>query len=128
MPLLLFVFFLPNVRGEDGFEPGEMMRYIGVRVLFARIIGTVISVPFWVWLSLYIGKFRSAFIGNACRSFQLFFSGMFIWHGSDLRWVVLSQFLSGLSFGSNALGPVILNEVIDYDTFLSGRKREAMFQ
>ncbi len=51
-----------------------------------------------------------------------------MWYGSPLGLIVLVQFISGLSFGSNALGAPIFNEVIDYDTFLSGKKREAMFQ
>lgn len=128
MPFVVYTFFMPNVHGEDGYEPGTFMPMVGSKVLVYRMLGTIISVPFWVWLSTYIGKFRSALIGNSLRSLSLLLAGFTVWYNSPIEFFIYNQFLSGLSSGSNALVSPIINEVIDYDSFLSGKKREAMFK
>lgn len=106
-------------------HPPHPMRWLGM-FLLAYLGSGFLFLPLWVWLSRRIGKLWvwiiCSFIG-VTGGVALFFNGP----GDQLR-VLLLELYVGAQFGAFFfLGGAMHADVIDYDEFRTGQRREAQF-
>lgn len=106
-------------------HPPNPMKWLGF-FLLAYLGSGFLFLPLWVWLSHRIGKLRvwvlCGVIGIS-GGVALFFNGP----GDQLR-VLLLELYVGAQFGAFFfLGGAMHADVIDYDEFRTGQRREAQF-
>ena len=126
----MFPFFIRYVIKPDGqkakeghfsMSPQQCMGYSMVGLLFAAMC----SAPFWLWLSGYIGKYKSWLVYNAVNALT---NIIFLWPAEgDPFFTICCMTLNGLPVGGQFLIQSILADVIDYDEFLHGSRSEAAF-
>jgi GPH family glycoside/pentoside/hexuronide:cation symporter len=131
--LLLFVFFIESfgVAGTTAMAP-YVVKYVIQReevlglVLLAYLIPTALSIPVWIWLARYFERHRLwrfamgiTAIGYASLAFL------------DEGRVGVQLFCSiacGTGAGcGNTLGQAIKADVIDYDEYLTGERKEGSY-
>ena len=131
--LLLVVFFIENLGGATiGILTPYIAEYIVGRpektviYILLYLIPSVFSVPLWVPLSRKIGKKPMWIFSMLVTGFG--FGGMFfLEHGSDTLISVLAV-ICGLGAGSGAVvAPSIQADVIDYDEYRSGQRKEGTY-
>jgi GPH family glycoside/pentoside/hexuronide:cation symporter len=87
---------------------------------------SVLSIPFWVRASRRFGKrnvWRVAMLGTS-----LSFGGCFFVGAGDVALICVLLVFAGLSSGcGGAVGPSILADVIDYDEYVSGERKEGAY-
>lgn len=135
--LLLIVFFIENLGGATiGILTPYIAEYIVGRpektviYILLYLIPSVFSVPLWVPLSRRVGKkamwmFSMVVtgIGFGCMFFMLYLEEA----GSDILISVLAV-VCGLGAGSGAVvAPSIQADVIDYDEYKSGKRKEGTY-
>jgi GPH family glycoside/pentoside/hexuronide:cation symporter len=104
---------------------------LAVLVILAYMIPSSASVPFWIPLSVKYGKIRiwiASMIGTGV-SFGGFCLLPFI---DDLNIRIYLSFVlavfAGISAGSGGtIGPSVQSDVIDYDEFVSGERKEGSY-
>ncbi|MBT3623564.1 MAG: MFS transporter, partial [Gammaproteobacteria bacterium] len=131
--LLLVVFFIENLGGATiGILTPYIAEYIVMRpektviYILLYLIPSVFSVPLWVPLSRRVGKKAMWIFSMLVTGFG--FGGMFFLEaGSDLLISVLAV-ICGLGAGSGAVvAPSIQSDVIDYDEYKSGKRKEGTY-
>ncbi|UCE85979.1 MAG: MFS transporter [Deltaproteobacteria bacterium] len=90
------------------------------------VVFSVISIPFWVRASRRFGKrnvWRFAMVGTALSFGSCFFVGE-----GDVVLICVLLVFAGLSSGcGGAVGPSMLADVIDYDEYVSGERKEGAY-
>ncbi len=131
--LLLIVFFIENIGGATiGILTPYIAEYIVGRpektviYILLYLIPSVFSVPLWLPLSRRFGKKNMWLFSMLVTGFG--FGGMFfLEEGSDLLISVLAV-ICGLGAGSGAVvAPSIQADVIDYDEYKSGKRKEGTY-
>lgn len=131
--LLLFVFFIENLGGATiGILTPYVAEYIVGRpektviYILCYLVPSIASVPLWLPLSRRFGK-KPMWIFSMLVT-GIGFGGMFFLEkGSDDLISVLA-FICGLGAGSGAVvGPSIQSDVIDYDEYKTGKRKEGAY-
>jgi GPH family glycoside/pentoside/hexuronide:cation symporter len=131
--LLLVVFFIENLGGATiGILTPYIAEYVVGRpektvvYILLYLIPSVASVPLWVPLSRLVGKKAMWMFSMLVTAFG--FGGMFfLEEGSDTLISVLAV-ICGLGAGSGAVvAPSIQSDVIDYDEYKSGKRKEGTY-
>ena len=131
--LLLMVYFIENLGGATiGILTPYVAEYIvgkpdeTVFYILCYLIPSIASVPLWVPVSRYIGKKNMWIFSMLVTGFG-FGSMFFLEKGSGTLISVLA-FICGLGAGSGAVvAPSIQSDVIDYDEFKSGKRKEGSY-
>lgn len=135
--LLLIVFFIESLGGATiGILTPYIAEYIVGRpdktviYILLYLIPSVLSVPLWVPLSRRIGKKAMWLFSMVVTGFG-FGSMFFLFYleeaASDILISVLAL-ICGLGAGSGAVvAPSIQADVIDYDEYLSGKRKEGTY-
>lgn len=125
MPFVVLPYILRWVVGEDNMERNKLFTLCATVRLLSQVVGV-----FWVWIPLaqkkWLGKTRAFFIGNVCLS--LVHCGLVV-VSYKLSVSVLLAFMVvwGIAYSVTCLLNDILNEVCDYDRFLSALRREGQY-
>ncbi len=118
MPPLLMPYFTKYVIGmEDRW-----------RVIFAGIyiFAGFLSVPVWMLMARIYGKLP-VWVISACIGIVSSLVMFTVGEGEIVKMIVL-EIIRGLGVGSMLiLGPAMLADVVDYDEFRTGQRREAQF-
>ncbi len=131
--LLLIVFFIENLGGATiGILTPYVAEYVVGRpektviYILLYLVPSVASVPIWVRLSRTVGKKPMWMFSMLVTAFG--FGGMFfLEEGSDTLISVLAV-ICGLGAGSGAVvGPSIQADIIDYDEYLTGKRKEGTY-
>ena len=136
--ILIVVLFIENIGGAViGVLTLYVTQYIveapawAPLIIFAYMLPSALSVPLWIPLSRKFGKvnlwvFSLAFTGIS-------FGGIFIIPFLELvndRLIVMfaGAFLGGMAAGcGGAIGPSVKGDVIDYDEYLTGERKEGSY-
>jgi GPH family glycoside/pentoside/hexuronide:cation symporter len=95
--------------------------------VFALLLVTAtLALPFWLWLSLHLGKHTSYIIG------MIFWAGVqigiFLVHPGDISLVLWMAFLAGLSVSAaHVLPDSMFPDVIEWDELRTGRRQEGIY-
>ena len=114
----LYIFFIEFVLEEP---QGNV-----IYMLLINYVASMIGIPFWVWLSKYVGKHRAWIAGFLIVST---ITPMFLLLGpGDFWWMTPGMIVIGFGTGSfMALPNSMKADVIDLDTARSGQNRAAFF-
>ena len=136
--ILIAVLFIENIGGAViGVLTLYVTQYIveapawAPLIIFAYMLPSALSVPLWIPLSRKFGKvnlwvFSLAFTGIS-------FGGIFIipfLESINDRLIVMfaGAFLGGMAAGcGGAIGPSVKGDVIDYDEYLTGERKEGSY-
>lgn len=90
------------------------------------VVCSVVSIPLWVRLSRIYGKRDIWIVAMLGTAFS--FGGMFFVGENDVALMVVLLVLAGASTGcGGTVGPSILADVIDYDEYVSGERKEGVY-
>ncbi len=131
--LLLFVFFIESI-GSGGIgvltpfmvEYVMMMKEIVWMMIGLYMVSALVAIPCWVWLANYFEK-RHLWLYAMVQAGIGY--GVIFWVGEgDWHLMAISSVLAG-SAGScgNTLGQALKAEVIDYDEYLTGERKEGAY-
>lgn len=94
--------------------------------LLIYFITGIIFLPGWMSISRKVGK-KTAWLASMAMNTGTFFGVFFLGPGDTLLYGVL-VFLSGIGFGATlAIPSAIQADVIDYDEWLTGERREGQY-
>ena len=131
--LLLFVFMIETF-GAGGVATlfPYVTQYVLERPEFLAVItGTfgvlqIASIPLWVWLARYYER-RNLWLFAMCMAFVGYVCVVFIREGTYFPFMCLAV-LTGLNGACGAtLGQAIKADVIDYDEYLTGERKEGSY-
>jgi GPH family glycoside/pentoside/hexuronide:cation symporter len=100
-------------------------------IIFAYMLPSSASVPMWIPLSRRYGKIRVWMGGMLLTGAS--FGGMFLLPFLDelsmrLTWIIIMAFFAGLANGcGGTMGPSVQGDVIDYDEYLTGERKEGAY-
>ncbi len=100
-------------------------------IIFAYMLPSSASVPMWIPLSRRFGKIRVWMGGMLLTGAS--FGGMFLLPFLDelsmrLTWIIIMAFFAGLANGcGGTMGPSVQGDVIDYDEYLTGERKEGAY-
>ncbi len=131
--ILLIVFLVESLGGATiGILTPYVAEYVVGRpektviYILLYLVPSVLSVPLWLPLSRKIGK-KNMWIFSMLVTGLGFGSMFFLKEGSDILISVLA-FICGLGAGSGAVvAPSIQADVIDYDEYKSGKRKEGAY-
>jgi GPH family glycoside/pentoside/hexuronide:cation symporter len=90
------------------------------------VICSVLSIPVWVMLSRRFGKRNVWIVAMVGVAFGFGASGLV--QPGDWVWMIVCLVVAGISMGcGGAVGPSILADVIDYDEYQSGERKEGAY-
>jgi len=135
--LLLIVFFIESLGGATiGILTPYIAEYVVGRpdktviYILLYLVPSVVSVPLWVPLSRRIGKKAMWLFSMLITGFgfgSMFFLLFLDEAASDILISILA-FICGLGAGSGAVvGPSVQADVIDYDEYRSGKRKEGTY-
>ncbi len=135
--LLLIVFFIESLGGATiGILTPYIAEYVVGRpdktviYILLYLVPSVVSVPLWVPLSRRIGKKAMWLFSMLITGFgfgSMFFLLFLEEAASDILISILA-FICGLGAGSGAVvGPSVQADVIDYDEYRSGKRKEGTY-
>jgi GPH family glycoside/pentoside/hexuronide:cation symporter len=94
--------------------------------LMIYLISGIVFLPGWMSISRKIGK-KAAWLASMALNTGTFFGVFFLGPGDTIMYGVL-VFLSGIGFGATlAIPSAIQADVIDYDEWLTGERREGQY-
>ncbi len=136
--LLIIVTFIENVGSAAiGALTLYVAQYVVGRlelapaIILAYMIPSTFSVPMWIPLSRRFGKIRLWIFSMLLTglAFGVMFSLPFIPEESVRIWVIVfAAIFAGLAAGcGGTVGPSIQGDVIDYDEFLTGERKEGSY-
>ncbi len=136
--LLIVVTFIENVGSAAiGALTLYVAQYVVGRlelapaIILAYMIPSTISVPLWIPLSRRFGKIRLWIFSMVLTgvSFGVMFSLPFLADESTrILVIVLAAIFAGLAAGcGGTVGPSIQGDVIDYDEYLTGERKEGSY-
>jgi|TARA_B100000315_G_scaffold257662_1_gene307186 sugar (glycoside-pentoside-hexuronide) transporter len=131
--LLLIVFFIENLGAAT---IGIMTPYVSQYVvgtpnltpfyIALYLIPSIASVPVWVYLSRRVGKKRLWILSMLLTGGG--FGAMFFLTEGAITLICILAVICGLGAGSGAVvGPSIQADVIDYDEYRSGKRKEGAY-
>lgn len=131
--LLLVVYFIENIGGATiGILTPYIAEYIvgtpemTVFYILLYLVPSVLSVPFWLPLSRKIGK-KNLWLFSMMVTALGFGAMFFLEEGSVLMYSILAV-VCGLGAGSGAVvAPSIQADIIDYDEYNSGKRKEGAY-
>ena len=131
--ILLLVFFIENLGGATiGILTPYISEYIvgtpqyTVFYILAYLVPSVASVPLWVRVSRWVGKKNMWLFSMLVTAFG--FGGMFFLEEGSVMLITVLAFICGLGAGSGAVvAPSIQSDVIDYDEYCSGKRKEGVY-
>ena len=131
--LLLGVFFIESLGGATiGILTPYIAEYVVQRpektviYILLYLIPSVFSVPLWVPLSRKFGKKRMWIFSMLVTGFG--FGGMFFLEANSDTLISVLAVICGLGAGSGAVvAPSIQADVIDYDEYKSGKRKEGSY-
>ena len=131
--LLLVVFFIENLGfATIGILTPYVAEYVVLRpertaiYILTYLVPCILSVPVWISLSKRIGKKKTWLISMVLTSFG--FGGMFFLSAGADTLILLLAFVCGIGAGSGAaMAPSIQSDVIDYDEYLTGKRKEGTY-
>lgn len=131
--LMLFVFFIEAIGlGAVGtltpFVVDHVIRMHDITgpMLGWYMISSLLGVPFWVWLSRHFEK-RHVWLAAMVQGGIGY--GLIFWVGEgDWQLMALSSFLGGTAGAcANTVGYSLKSEVIDYDEYQTGERKEGAY-
>ena len=131
--LLLLVFFIENLGfATIGILTPYVAEYVVLRpertaiYILTYLVPCILSVPVWISLSKRIGKKKTWLISMLLTGFG--FGGMFFLSAGADTLILLLAFVCGVGAGSGAvMAPSIQSDVIDYDEYLTGKRKEGTY-
>jgi len=136
--ILIIVLFIENLGGAViGVLTLYVTQYIVEApawepiIIFAYMLPSALSVPLWIPLSRRFGKIRLWVFSLALTGIS--FGGIFIIPFLDsvtdrLIVMFLGAILGGMASGcGGAIGPSVKGDVIDYDEYLTGERKEGSY-
>ena len=131
--LLLVVFFIENLGfATIGILTPYVAEYVVLRpertaiYILTYLVPCILSVPVWISLSKRIGKKKTWLISMVLTGFG--FGGMFFLSAGADTLILLLAFVCGVGAGSGAaMAPSIQSDVIDYDEYLTGKRKEGTY-
>jgi Na+/melibiose symporter-like transporter len=136
--ILIIVLFIENLGGAViGVLTLYVTQYIveapawAPIIIFAYMLPSALSVPLWIPLSRRFGKIRLWVFSLALTGIS--FGGIFIIPFLDsvtdrLIVMFLGAILGGMASGcGGAIGPSVKGDVIDYDEYLTGERKEGSY-
>ena len=131
--LLLVVFFIENLGfATIGILTPYVAEYVVLRpertaiYILTYLVPCILSVPVWISLSKRIGKKKTWLISMVLTG--LGFGGMFFLSAGADTLILLLAFVCGVGAGSGAaMAPSIQSDVIDYDEYLTGKRKEGTY-
>lgn len=131
--LLLLVFLIENIGGATlGVLTPYISQYIiGTPTLtpmyiLLYLLPSVFSVPLWIRLSRHIGK-KNVWLLSMILTGVSFGAMFLLGEGQVFFYSVLAVF-AGLGSGSGAVvAPSIQSDIIDYDEYVSGKRKEGAY-
>jgi len=131
--LLLVVFFIENLGfATIGILTPYVAEYIVLKpdrtaiYILTYLMPCILSVPLWIAVSKRIGKKNTWLISMVLTGFG--FGGMFFLHAGADTLILTLAFVCGVGAGSGAaMAPSIQSDVIDYDEYLTGKRKEGTY-
>ena len=131
--LLLVIFFIENLGfATIGILTPYVAEYIVLKpdrtaiYILTYLIPCILSVPLWIALSKRIGKKKTWLISMVLTGFG--FGGMFFLDAGADTLILALAFVCGVGAGSGAaMAPSIQSDVIDYDEYLTGKRKEGTY-
>jgi GPH family glycoside/pentoside/hexuronide:cation symporter len=131
--LILIVFFIENLGGAT---IGILTPYIGQYIvgtpqyvplyILCYMIASIGSVPIWLPLSRRFGK-KNLWLFSMVLT-ALAFGGMFFLYEGAIVLISVLAVLAGIGGGCGGIvGPSIQSDVIDYDEYMSGQRKEGAY-
>ena len=116
LPATLILFYVEYVLQSD----------LADFFLLLYFVTGIIFLPGWISISRKIGK-KTAWLASMAINTGAFFGVYFLGPGDELIYGIL-VFLSGIGFGATlAIPSAIQADVIDYDEWLTGERREGQY-
>ncbi|TGL64958.1 MFS transporter [Leptospira jelokensis] len=97
-----------------------------INILLPFFLVLMVSIGFWVWISKKIGKKIPAFFGVFGLGLLTVIVYPLFPYG-ELRPPLIAAFFGGIFAGSILIMDSILTDVVDYDEFKTGEKREGLY-
>ena len=131
--LLLVIFFIENLGfATIGILTPYVAEYIVLKpdrtaiYILTYLMPCILSVPLWIAVSKRIGKKNTWLISMVLTGFG--FGGMFFLHAGADTLILALAFVCGVGAGSGAaMAPSIQSDVIDYDEYLTGKRKEGTY-
>jgi GPH family glycoside/pentoside/hexuronide:cation symporter len=131
--ILLFVFFIESfgVGGTSVMAP-YVVKYViklegilGI-VLMAYVVPTALSIPVWVWLAGHFERHRLWMVGMALSAIG--YASLIFLDKGRLGVMLFCSVMCGTGSGCGAtLGQAIKADVIDYDEYVTGERKEGSY-
>lgn len=114
---ILTLYIAQYVVGEPGLAPVFILCYM---------IPSFASVPLWLPISRRVGKKQLWMFSMALTGVS--FGGMFFLQEGDIALITVLAVSAGLAAGAGAtIGPSIQADVIDYDEYMTGQRKEGSY-
>ncbi|MCW7473725.1 MFS transporter [Leptospira levettii] len=97
-----------------------------INILLPFFLVLMLSIGFWVWISKRIGKKIPAFFGVFGLGLLTVIVYPLFPYG-ELRPPLIAAFFGGIFAGSILIMDSILTDVVDYDEYKTGEKREGLY-
>lgn len=97
-----------------------------INILLPFFLVLMLSIGFWVWISKKIGKKIPAFLGVFGLGVLTVIAYPLFPYG-ELKPPLIAAFFGGIFAGSILIMDSILTDVVDYDEFKTGEKREGLY-
>lgn len=97
-----------------------------INILLPFFLVLILSIGFWVWISKKIGKKIPAFLGVFGLGLLTVIVYPLFPYG-ELRPPLIAAFFGGIFAGSILIMDSILTDVVDYDEYKTGEKREGLY-
>ncbi|EOQ95246.1 transporter, major facilitator family protein [Leptospira wolbachii serovar Codice str. CDC] len=97
-----------------------------INILLPFFLVLILSIGFWVWIAKKIGKKIPAFLGVFGLGLLTVIVYPLFPYG-ELRPPLIAAFVGGICAGSILIMDSILTDVVDYDEFKTGEKREGLY-
>ncbi|XDD47036.1 MFS transporter [Leptospira sp. WS39.C2] len=97
-----------------------------INILLPFFVVLMLSIGFWVWISKRIGKKIPAFFGVFGLGLLTVIVYPLFPYG-ELRPPLIAAFFGGIFAGSILIMDSILTDVVDYDEYKTGEKREGLY-
>ncbi len=97
-----------------------------INILFPFLMVLMLSIVFWVWVAKKVGKKIPAFFGIFLLGVLTVIAYPLFPYG-EIRPPLIVAFLGGIFAGSILIMDSILTDVVDYDEWKTGEKREGLY-
>eukprot|EP00753_Platysulcus_tardus_P005251 PLAT1307.1.p1 GENE.PLAT1307.1~~PLAT1307.1.p1 ORF type:complete len:696 (-),score=298.09 PLAT1307.1:49-1890(-) len=121
LPFVVLPYITRRVIGEDRMESGTLFSILAGVFILVRLI----CLPAWLWAADKFGKYRAYVFFNVALTVV---TVLFIFISRDtIEFALLIGALWGSVYSGHALLFSLMSDVIDYDEFLTGCRREGQY-